>query len=133
MDLEAAKTSLLCKWIVKAMEPNEIDLQLMLRYRLPRFKSQRGSWRVSLDWINILQHQGFSSSKVWSHISTSWKVMMKDIYQLPPPAPKWNRYTRTFGGLKGWNLSIMGSLTPKPSTYTTRVSITYMIFGTMNT
>ena len=42
---EAAKTNLLCKWIVKAMEPEESNLQLMLRFRLARFKSQYGrSW-----------------------------------------------------------------------------------------
>lgn len=42
VDLEAAKTSLLCKGIVKAMEPNESSLQLMLRYKLARFNPQRG-------------------------------------------------------------------------------------------
>lgn len=42
VDPEVAKTSLLCKWIVKAMEPRESNLQFMLRYRLARFKPQRG-------------------------------------------------------------------------------------------
>ena len=37
-----AKTSLLCKWIVKAMEPGESNLQLMFRYRLVRFNPQKG-------------------------------------------------------------------------------------------
>lgn len=32
VDHEAAKTSLLCKWIVKALELGEYDLQLVLRY-----------------------------------------------------------------------------------------------------
>lgn len=31
VDLHAAKTSLLCKWIVRTMEPGESNLQLMLR------------------------------------------------------------------------------------------------------
>ena len=26
MDLEATKTNLLCKWVIKAMEPNESNL-----------------------------------------------------------------------------------------------------------
>ena len=52
VDLEAAKTSLLCKWIVKAMEPGESNFQLMLRYRLARFNAQRESnWGISLDWF----------------------------------------------------------------------------------
>ena len=42
VDLEAAKTSLLCKWIVKSMEPRESNLQLMIRYRLARVNPQRG-------------------------------------------------------------------------------------------
>lgn len=35
--VDLAKTSLLCKWIVIAMEPGESNLQFMLWYRLPRF------------------------------------------------------------------------------------------------
>ena len=42
VDSEEAKISLLDKWIVKAMEPGESNLHLMLRYRLPRFNPQRG-------------------------------------------------------------------------------------------
>lgn len=34
---EATKTTLLGKWIVKAMELGKSNLQLMLRYRLARF------------------------------------------------------------------------------------------------
>ena len=49
VDPEAAKTNLLYKWVVKAMEPGESNLQIMLRYRLARFNSQRGrSWRLAL-------------------------------------------------------------------------------------
>ena len=54
MDPEVAKASPLCKWIVKTMEPCESNLQLMLKYRLARFKPQRGNnWEVSLDWFAI--------------------------------------------------------------------------------
>lgn len=41
VDSKVAKISLLCKWIVKAVEPGESNLQLMLRYRLARFNPQR--------------------------------------------------------------------------------------------
>ena len=40
---EAPKTSLLCKWIIKAMKSGESNFQLMLRYRLARFNPQRGN------------------------------------------------------------------------------------------
>ena len=67
MDPEEAKTSLLCKWIVKAMEPGESNLQIVLRYRLARFNPQRGqSWGVDLKWFTSKQHQGYSGSKVWA-------------------------------------------------------------------
>ena len=50
VDLEVAKASLLSKWIVMAMEPEESNLQLMLRCRLSRYNSQkRRKWDVSLD------------------------------------------------------------------------------------
>jgi hypothetical protein len=85
VDPEEAKTSLLCKWIVKAMEPGESNLQLMLRYRLARFKpKQRRSWGVDLEWFTSKQHQGVSGSKVWGHIGKAWKRMVKNTYQLPP-------------------------------------------------
>jgi hypothetical protein len=85
VDPEAAKTSLLCKWVVKAMEPGESNLQLMLRYRLARFNPQRGrSWGISLDWFTNKLHQGFPGSKVWGHISKAWKIMVKGLYQIPP-------------------------------------------------
>ena len=85
VDPEAAKISLMCKWIVKAMELGESNLQLMLRYRLTTFNPQRGrSWGVSLDWFTNKQHIGFAGSKVWGHISKAWKTMIKRIYQLPP-------------------------------------------------
>ena len=85
VDPEAAKTSLMCKWIVKAMEPSESNLQTMLRYRLARFNPLMGrSWGVSLDWFTCKNHIGVAGSKVWGHISKAWKVMAKGIYQLPP-------------------------------------------------
>lgn len=37
VDPEIAKTILLCKWIVKAIEHGKSNLQLMLRYMLARF------------------------------------------------------------------------------------------------
>lgn len=76
------KINLLCKWMVKAMEPGESNLQLMLRHMLARFNPQRGwSWGVSLDWFMNKQHQGSPGSKIWG--SKAWKVMVKRAYQLP--------------------------------------------------
>ena len=85
VDPEEAKTSLLGKWIVRAMEPGKSSLQLMLRYRLARFNLQRDrSWGIDLEWFTSKKHQGFSGSKVWGHISKAWKILAKSIYQVPP-------------------------------------------------
>ena len=85
VDPEATNTSLLCKWVVKAMEPGESNLQIMLRYGLARFNPQRGrSWGVGLDWFTSKNHIGYAGSKVWSHIGKTWKIMVKGLYQLSP-------------------------------------------------
>lgn len=48
VDLELAKKSLLCKWIVHAMELGESNLQIMLRCRLAHYNPQRGrSWGLT--------------------------------------------------------------------------------------
>ena len=50
VDPEQDNTSLLCKWIVRTMEPGESNLQLMLQFHLSHNKPQRGrSWGSSLD------------------------------------------------------------------------------------
>lgn len=88
VDPEATKDNLMCKWILKAMEPGESNLQLMIGYRLARFKPKKEEvGGVSLDWFTSKQHHGYSRSKVWGHISEAWKIMVKGTYQLPPPPP----------------------------------------------
>ena len=42
VDPEVAKNNILSKWIVKAMETGESNLQLILRYRLSRYNPQKG-------------------------------------------------------------------------------------------
>jgi hypothetical protein len=85
VDPEEVETNLLCKWIVKAIEPEKSNLQLLFRYRLARFNPQRGrSWKVDPKWFTNKLHQGVSGSKVWGYINKTWKCMVKNIYQLPP-------------------------------------------------
>ena len=86
VDPEVAKTNLLCKWIVKGVEPRESNLQLMLMYRLARFNPQRGrSWGgsalTSLQTNNtkVLQGQGYGATS-----AEHGKMMVKGTYQLPP-------------------------------------------------
>ena len=83
VDPEAAKTSLLCKKIVKALELGEYDLQLILRYRMARLNPRRGRCLgINLDCFTSKQHRGFSSSKALGH-EKSWL----QASTTPPPAP----------------------------------------------
>ena len=41
-------------------------------------------WGVSLGCFTNKQHQGFSKSMVWGHISKEWKVMVK-VFTIPHP------------------------------------------------
>ena len=78
VDPEIAKTSLLTKQVIKAMQPGESNLQLMFRYRLSRYSPNKGrKWGVSLDWFTVKLHQGFTGSKMWGHIGKAWKAMVK--------------------------------------------------------
>lgn len=44
VNLEVAKTNILCKWIVKAMEPRKSNLQLMIWFVLARLNPQRSKY-----------------------------------------------------------------------------------------
>lgn len=63
----------------------ESNLQVMLIYRLVRFKPKKWQSRgVSLDWITNCQHQWFLRSKIWGYISRVWKIMIKEVYRILP-------------------------------------------------
>lgn len=122
VDPEVAKTSLLCKWIVKEMKPGESNLQLMLRHRLARFNAQRRKiWRVNLDWFTNKKHQGVVGSKVWGHIGKIWKVMVKCIYQILSRTHI-NYFTQMCGSLRGWPSLIRASHTPRASSFIAKIS-----------
>lgn len=48
---EVAKTCLLCKWIIKSMEPGKSNLHLILRYRLAIFEPPKEEEVGELTWI----------------------------------------------------------------------------------
>ena len=132
VDPKTAKTSVLFKWIVKAMKPGESNLQLMLRYRLAMFNPQRGkSWGLSLDWFTSKQHIGFAGSRVWGHIGKAWKIMVKGTYQLPPH----NRMELLHSNIwwsEGVELINHDSHMPKAWNYIVRVFVVWMTCGTVN-
>ena len=124
-----AKTNLMCKWVVKAMQPGKSNLQLMLRYRLARCNPQRGrKWGVSLDCFTNKQHQGFPGSKIWGHISRAWKIMVRGTYQLPPRS-RMELLHSNIWWLEGVELLEKGIDMLEASTYTVKESGASMMFG----
>lgn len=68
--LEAAKSIVLYKWTMKAMELDKCNLEVNLRCKLARINLQVGrSWGFNLDWFTSKQHQGYFRSKAWGHIN----------------------------------------------------------------
>ena len=55
MDHEACKTSLLCKWVIKAMNPSESNLLLMLRYIYVGMLQPTKREKLGLGWIGTLE------------------------------------------------------------------------------
>lgn len=129
VDPEATKTNLLCKWIVKALEPRESNLQLTLRYRLAQFNPKRGrKWGVNLECFTSKNHKGFLVSKVWGHINKAWKSMVKGTYQLPPCTLSGLLHSNVWWSV-GLDLIDNVSLTLDLMNYTVKVSKEWMTFG----
>ena len=130
VDPEAAKSSLMCKWIVKAMEPGESNLQTMLRYRLARFNPHRGkSWRVSLDWFTCKNHIEVAALRcgiILVKLGKSWKK----VFTNSPLAVGWNCSTPIFGGQTEWISSITVLNAPKDWNSIVMGLNVWMTFGT---
>lgn len=112
MDLEVAKTILLCKWIVNAIEPGESNLQFMLRYRLACFNPRRGrNWGPSLDWLHISNTKDSLGLRFGGALIKHGRLWLKapTNFHPPPTAPSWNCSTQKFSGVHNLNLLPIGS------------------------
>lgn len=117
MDSQAIKTSLLCKWTMKAMEPNKCNLQLMRWYRLAKFNPKRGSiWGVSLDWFIGKKHKGFLHPKFGIILSRLGKLWSKAPFSFRF-VPLWNFFIPIFDGRMVLNSLITVSLVLGPMNY----------------
>lgn len=77
VDPKATRTSLLCNWIVKAMEPKDSNLQLVLRHRLAKCNPQRGKKFGGLAWIGLLARNikvsiGLRFGSISTKLERSW-------------------------------------------------------------
>lgn len=89
VDPTIAKSNLLCKWIVKAMEPNKPNLNLSISeimLYLTLEEEEIGGDGFKLDWSTNKQLWGYGGPKVWGQVISpnTWKVVAKGMYELSP-------------------------------------------------
>lgn len=88
---EDAMTSLMVKWMVKAMEPGTSNLHLLLRHRLNKYQPYAGgNWKPSLDFFTLRKHQSHRGSATWNRVTSAWKKLNPEIiYNRPTNIDEW--------------------------------------------
>jgi hypothetical protein len=82
---EDAVVSLMEKWIIKAMEPGNSNLHLLLQFRLGSYQPfSNGNWQPSLEYFTRQGHQTRRGSIVWSRISAAWKSLLSEVEYVRP-------------------------------------------------
>lgn len=80
-----ALVALMVKWILKACEPGESNLYLILRYRLSLFQPyQGGRWEASLEYFTLPNIQARQSSAAWTRAGKAWKKLSPDLHPIRP-------------------------------------------------
>lgn len=78
-------TSLHLKWVVKALEPGQSNLHLMLRYRLSNFQPfKSAAWAPSMEFFVLPGHQAKQGSRIWNRVSTAWAKPLPDVSFIEP-------------------------------------------------
>jgi len=66
--------TLLCKWVIKAIEPSNSNFKLVLLFKLVMCKPPKHmKWGLEVNWALIENHDPFLGPKVWGKISKAWK------------------------------------------------------------
>lgn len=80
-----AMTSLMTKWIIKAMEPGNSNLHLLLRFRLSMYQPYSGGrWTKGLEYFTLSKHQCRRGSIVWNRINVAWKNIRGEVSFIRP-------------------------------------------------
>lgn len=80
-----AVAALMTKWVIKAMEPNQSNLHLLLRFKLSQYQPYSGGrWMESLDYFPIQKHQARNGSIVWNRVAAAWKTLLPSIKTVTP-------------------------------------------------
>lgn len=82
---EGAMVSLMTKWVVKALEPGDSNLHLLLRARLSSYQPYKGGrWEAGLEFFTLKTHQCKRGSLVWNRVTSAWKSIRPEITYIRP-------------------------------------------------
>jgi hypothetical protein len=99
-------TALMTKWIMKAVEPGDSNLHLLLRFRLKHFQPYSGGrWAPSLEFFTLAKFQARKGSKAWTRAGLAWRCLVKELSQIRPTLFEevmsesfwWSEFTITIG------------------------------------
>jgi hypothetical protein len=80
-----AMKTLMNKRIIHALLHGKMNLQIILRYRITLLHpSYHSRWGPSSLWLFSPNFSTKGGSKVWNHITQSWKVMASTVAYLSP-------------------------------------------------
>ena len=86
---EHAMKALMSKWVTQALLPEISNLQTVLRHCIKQLQpSTHGPWGPSTLWLFSPHFSTKGGTKVWHHITQSWKGMAKMVTHLIPTIPE---------------------------------------------
>jgi hypothetical protein len=94
------------KWVIKAVEPGDSNLPLMLRYRLTHFQPYSGGrWAPSLEFFILPKFQVKRGSPTWTRAGSTWRSLVKELLRVRPISFEevmsepfwWSEFSTTIG------------------------------------
>jgi hypothetical protein len=77
--------AMMVKWVLKACEPGQSNLHILLRFRLSGYQPySQGKWSPSLEFFTKDGHQSKKGSTVWNRVTSAWKSFRKELLHVKP-------------------------------------------------
>jgi hypothetical protein len=81
IDLEKALSTLMCKWVLLALEPNDSNLKTLLHFKLVIcMPSQHRRWILNLNLALVQGHVFALGFKIWGQIMQTQKRMVNKFH-----------------------------------------------------
>jgi hypothetical protein len=98
--------AMMTKWILKACEPGQSNLHILLRFCLNGYQPySQGKWALSLEFFTKDEHQSKKGSTAWNQITSAWKTLRKELSYVKPQSHEellnesfwWSNFYPTIG------------------------------------